>query len=218
MSRIIVYFLRLGAAALLIGALAACQLAGALSATPLPATAVGTPTTSALALPTAAPLASAVSAPATSAPATSTAAPPATVVSTAATPTEETAPEQAITAVLLAQYPGAAIHIQCAEGGFAVAAVAPLGGQHGFDAYLHQQNSAWVIVTNGVDIAREHLLAHGFPKDFCAMPAARNPTPPDVPPAASPLVGPDWTLLVSGDLDRNGREDVVAFKPAPITP
>jgi hypothetical protein len=212
------YFLRLGAATLLIGALAACQFAGAPSATPL-ATTVGAPTTSSLALPTATPLASAVSAPATSAPATPPAAPTATVVSTAATPTERIVPDQAIRAALLAQYPGAAIHFQCAEGSFAAAAVAPLGGQHGFDAYLRQQNSAWAIVTNGVDISRESLIKLGFPENFCAMPAARNPTPlPDVPPAASRLVGPEWTLLVSGDLNRNGREDVVAFKPAPITP
>jgi hypothetical protein len=198
-------FEEFAAAALLAVALAACQTSGAPAPTPAAVGAVNTSATSAPAAPTAQPVAA-------------TAVPPATAVGVPATPAVGMVPEQAIKAALLAQYPGAAIRIQCAEGDFAAAAIAPLGAQHGFDAYLHQQSGAWAIITNGVDISRESLIKLGFPDSFCGMPTA-PPTPlPNVPTASSPLVGPEWTLLVTGDLDRNGREDVVAFKPALITP
>jgi len=144
---------------------------------------------------------------------------PATTAPTDASPTPETSDSTAaITAAIQEQRPRAFVTIRCVQGNFAAAAVAPFDGQHGFDAYLHQQNGAWIILTNGVDVRRESLTALGFPEDFCGMPPVRNPTPPAVPPASSPLVGPEWTQLVTGDLDRNGREDVVAFKPAPIMP
>jgi len=196
----IVCFLRLLAIALLVVTLAACQAFGARAPTPT-ARQVAAPSTAA---PTGAPQ------------------PVATVAPVGAggsvTPAVDAAPEQAVKAALLAQYPGAFVRIECMEGDFAAAAVAPLSGQHGFDAYLRQQNGAWAILTNGVDVRRESLIELGFPEDFCAMPPARATPLPDLPPASSPLVGPEWTLLVTGDLDRNGREDVIAFKPAPITP
>src|SRR5262245_37615047 len=128
----IMYLLRLFTFVLLAVALAACQTSGTRLPTP-----TGVPPA-----PTLQPLA-------TVAP---TSAPPATAVGASATPALDAAPEQAVKAALLAQYPGAAIRIQCVEGDFAAAAVAPLSGQHGFDAYLHQQNGAWTILTNGVDV------------------------------------------------------------------
>jgi len=123
-----------------------------------------------------------------------------------------------ITAAIQERRPRAFVTIRCVQGDFAAAAVAPFDGKHGFDAYLREQNGTWTILTDGVDIRRESLLALGFPQDFCGMPPAGDSTPPTVPPASSPLVGAEWTMLVTGDLDRNGREDVVAFKPAPIRP
>jgi hypothetical protein len=35
-------------------------------------------------------------------------------------------------------------------------------------------------------------------------------------PGGRPLLGPEWTVITEGDFDRNGRSDVVAFKPAAI--
>jgi len=138
------------------------------------------------------------------------------VTSTAedASASEASDPTVAITAAIQNQRPRAFVTIRCLQGNFAAAAVAPFDGQHGFDAYMRRQSGAWAIATAGLDVPRASLLALGFPEDFCGMPAAGKPTQP----AASPLIGPEWTLLVTGDLDRNGRDDVVAFKPAPITP
>jgi hypothetical protein len=43
-----------------------------------------------------------------------------------------------------------------------------------------------------------------------------GPTQP--PPAGGgPLVGPEWTVLYSGDLNGDGAPDVVAYKPASLT-
>ncbi len=57
-----------------------------------------------------------------------------------------------------------------------------------------------------------------------APPAAPTSVPTSVPaapttaPAAAGLVGPEWTIAFSGDLNRDGRPDVVAYKPAGIAP
>jgi hypothetical protein len=205
-SRIIACFLRLIPIVLLVAALAACQISSAPVPTPaagsVAAPSTGTPPAAAISVPVVAPTHAPVAA---------------TIVSASATPAVDAAPEQAVQDALLAQYPSASIRIQCVEREFAAAAVAPLSGQHGFDAFLQQQNGAWAIRTNGVDISRETLLALGFPGDFCGMPSAGNP-PPAVPNSSAPLIGPEWTPLTTGDFDRNGREDVIAFKPAPIIP
>lgn len=46
-------------------------------------------------------------------------------------------------------------------------------------------------------------------------PPAMRPT---LAPGADSLVGPEWTIAYSGDLNADGRADVVAYKPASVTP
>jgi hypothetical protein len=83
----------------------------------------------------------------------------------------------AITAVIQERRPRAFVKIQCVQGDFAAAAVAPFNGQHGFNAYLRQQDGAWAIATTGLGVPRASLIALGFPDDFCGMPPAINGTP-----------------------------------------
>lgn len=58
-----------------------------------------------------------------------------------------------------------------------------------------------------------------------SLPATVAPTVPPPPatrptlaPGAESLVGPEWTIAYSGDLNADGRADVVAYKPASVTP
>jgi hypothetical protein len=83
----------------------------------------------------------------------------------------------AITAVIQERRPRAFVTIQCVQGDFAAAAVAPFDGQHGFTAYLRRQDGAWAIATTGLDVPHASLIALGFPQDFCGMPPASNGTP-----------------------------------------
>ncbi len=43
-------------------------------------------------------------------------------------------------------------------------------------------------------------------------------TRPTLAPGAESLVGPEWTIAYSGDLNTDGRADVVAYKPGGVTP
>jgi hypothetical protein len=50
-------------------------------------------------------------------------------------------------------------------------------------------------------------------------PGAQPPPATQAPGAGGPLVGPEWTILYSGDLNGDGAPDVVAYKPAAgVTP
>jgi hypothetical protein len=58
-----------------------------------------------------------------------------------------------------------------------------------------------------------------------SLPATAVPTVPPPPatrptlaPGAESLVGPEWTIAYSGDLNADGRADVVAYKPGGVTP
>jgi len=51
-----------------------------------------------------------------------------------------------------------------------------------------------------------------------ATAAPSSPAARSTPAALPALVGPEWTILTTGDFDRNGRADVVAYKPAPVFP
>lgn len=78
----------------------------------------------------------------------------------------------AIVAAIQTQFPNAAVQIRCLQGDFAAAAVAPAGGQHGTGAYLRQQDGGWTVVSTGLGVTRDSLIALGFPEDFCGMPSA----------------------------------------------
>lgn len=62
------------------------------------------------------------------------------------------------------------------------------------------------------------------PPPTAAPPPTNTTTAPTAPPPAaaphvsSSLVGPEWQIAIAGDLNRDGRRDVVAYKPAPIEP
>ncbi len=43
-------------------------------------------------------------------------------------------------------------------------------------------------------------------------------TRPTLAPGSESLVGPEWTIAYSGDLNADGRADVVAYKPGGVTP
>lgn len=63
--------------------------------------------------------------------------------------------------------------------------------------------------------------AQPLPPTATLLPTAgptATPMPPTVTPGPDALVGPEWTVLSRGDFDRNGREDVVAYRPSPIRP
>lgn len=64
-----------------------------------------------------------------------------------------------------------------------------------------------------------------YPAPATAIPATVAPptiapatATPATPPGTESLVGPEWTIAYGGDLNADGRADVVAYKPAGVTP
>ncbi|NWG19371.1 MAG: hypothetical protein HXY39_03505 [Chloroflexi bacterium] len=68
-------------------------------------------------------------------------------------------------------------------------------------------------------------IVTAYPAPATAIPATVAPptiapatATPIAPPGTESLVGPEWTVAYRGDLNADGRADVVAYKPATITP
>jgi spore germination protein GerM len=81
---------------------------------------------------------------------------------------------------------------------------------------LVQQDRRWLIADVGCPTAAVTPPTN-TPEPAPTQPAA--PTSP--PPAATPdgaLVGPEWSVAYAGDLNNDGRRDVVAYQPATIEP
>lgn len=73
----------------------------------------------------------------------------------------------------------------------------------------------------GQQFTQDLLVAYSAEAAAYRLFPATGPRPQPQPPTATaqpgPLVGDDWTVLVSGDANHDGAEDVAAYIPAPLS-